>query len=416
MIKLVYDIGIFFYHIFLYLASFFHTKAKLFIKGRKNWKQYLNEKKFKNCSWVWFHCCSLGEFEDGKTFICEFKIKYPLHKILITFSSPSGFEIRKNTELADHVMYLPLDYSFNARYFINSINIKTIFFVRNEIWFNYLRFAKIKQIPLFHLSTFLNKKSNFFKWPLNRFFKDCFGYFDCLFVQNAETKNLLSLKLKTEKSLIVGNTRIDSVNNNKDELVELFDVENFVDKNMCVIGGSLLARDISLFLIAFEKLKSKNYKWILVPHEIDRDLLNEIVKNNIEETILYSNIRSLNKKHQILIIDCVGILPFLYRYSHISYIGGGFNRIGIHNILEPCVFGNTLLVGPNTRSYIEANDLIENKVCFIIKNENDLTQKIEEFTSNTELLNVNKLTGENYIRDNSGAVSRSLKYYALYLK
>jgi 3-deoxy-D-manno-octulosonic-acid transferase len=411
MLDALYNTGLFFYHSFIRLCAGFHTKAKLFSEGRREWKKQLDKKIFTEYSWAWFHCASLGEFEDGKTFISAFRNKFPQYKILITFQSPSGYELRHNSPLADHVMYLPADYTFSARYFVNSIHLKCVFFVRNDLWRNYLKVIKEKKIPLFFLSCLISEDSGFLKHPLRNFYRECFSCFDAVFAQTNKTQQLLSGHYNIRNIYVTGNTRIDAVAKNPSSNKIPEGIEKFAGGNFCVTGGSLLDADIDIFMEAY-RASEKNIRWILVPHEIKPKQIGELLKKTGNKAILYSEIKNLDDHHRLLIVDCVGVLRFIYRYSQFSYIGGGFNKIGIHNILEPCAFGSTIVTGPNTRHYPEAVELSRLGVCSVISHANNLQKMINEYFDAPEKIASNKIKAEKYISDHIGATDKALEICA----
>lgn len=414
MTYLFYHIGLTIFYLLIFIACPFNSKAKLWIRGRSNWKRCLEDYKFRENSWVWFHCSSLGEYEDGKTFIKAFKNEYPIQKILITFSSPSGFEIKKNKSDGDHVMYLPLDFYSNAKFFFQKINIHSVFFVRNDIWINYLRVARDMNIPVFHLSSLVDGASGFTKKGVRFFYRMAFSCFDHLMVQDENTKAILEKKLSMKKSTVVGNLRVDAVLQTLQSNFLISRISDFVGNDFCVIGGSLLRADISNFLFAYETLKKEKIKWILVPHEIKSDEIDEILVKLRGEAFVYSKMQNMKDGQSVLVIDCVGILPFLYRYSNLAYIGGGFNRIGIHNILEPCVFGNAIVTGPNIRNYREALDLSSTEVLKIITHSEALVTHIKTLTKNKNSLEKISNKAVAYIEKRKGATEKAMQIYKDY--
>jgi 3-deoxy-D-manno-octulosonic-acid transferase len=411
MTGFLYHITLLFFYSYFPLTSLFKSKSRLWLKGRKNWKDILKDKTFREEKWTWFHCASLGEYEDVVAFMKLHRDNYPDIKILITFFSPSGYEVRKQNSLGDHVMYLPMDFYSNACYFVKNINLHSVFISRNDIWYNYLRVAKEAGIPLFHVSASIDEKSNFSFFPVKGFYKKAFSLFDLMFVQNETTKQILENEFSVSSVIVAGNLRVDAVTMKQNCASVVAAVENFVADKFCFIGGSLLPADVKVFLETYHCLKNEDMKFVLVPHEINEDEILTIIKETKGEAVRYSRISELKNSHKLLIVDTVGILPFLYRYSSVAFIGGGFNKIGIHNILEPCAFGNSIFTGPNTRDYSEAVYLNALKVLSIIHNGNDLADKVKNLKSNSFLMEQRALAAKSYVNLQSGAAQKILYKY-----
>ncbi len=308
---------------------------------------------------VWIHCASLGEFEQGRPIIEVLKKDYPKFKILLTFFSPSGFEVRKNYELADYVFYLPSDSPKNANQFLKIVNPDIAIFVKYEFWYYYLKTLKKRGIPTFLVSGIFREQQIFFKKPLNLLHLKMLACFEHFFVQNELSKELLT-KHGYNNSTVCGDTRIDRVFSIANASSSFPEIEQFCSKNKVLICGSTWAKDESI-IIEFINRENNNWKHIIAPHNIQESHIEEIERKIEVEHLKFSEMKSQHKKQiqkaKVLIIDNIGILSAIYRYGDISYIGGGFGT-GIHNVLEPAVFGLPIIFGPKYQKFQEANDLI----------------------------------------------------------
>jgi len=381
----MYELLIHCYAALIRLAAPFSKKAERWANGRKDWTGRLKSFAAAGGPFIWFHCCSLGEFEDGKAVIEAVRKRYPGFKIVLTFSSPSGYEARKQYEHADEIMYLPADTRSNAERFIASLHPALAVFVRNDIWKNYLEALKQKEIPVMLLSFQMGRDSNFIKWPQSRLYKKAFGLFDELLVQDHKTAALMTEKLGITKAIVTGNMRINNICEASGKDVFLPEIEKFIGNNFCVIAGSTLKRDESLFLETYGSMPFQGIRWIIVPHEIDEQAITSACRKS-KRMIRYSEIEKLSEAHDLLWIDNVGMLPTLYRYAQIAFVGGGFNRIGVHNILEPAAYGCPVALGPRHRNYPEALELLNRKGIAIIKNMKELKSFILEYSSDSRLL------------------------------
>ncbi|MDD5569556.1 MAG: glycosyltransferase N-terminal domain-containing protein [Bacteroidales bacterium] len=398
---LLYNFIIKIYYSLIFISSFFNKKARLWISGRKNWIEILKQKrKFKD-NWIWFHCSSLGEYEDCCEIFNKIKNENPQKKTLLTFFSPSGFEVLKRSNNYDLVLYLPLDTPNNSKQFLEILQPQSVFFSRSELWLNYIVEIKKRNIPLFLLSLLLNKKSNFLKWPANLIYKECFAKFDHIYCQNEITKQILENKFKNKNTSVTGNTRFDRAYNETKNFKELKYINDFVQDNFVVVAGSCLPKDEINILKICKKFESNKIKWIIVPHYINERNLNKITNKNQNKIIRYSNILNLNANHSILYVDCVGILKYIYKYCNIAVIGGGFNKCGIHNIIEPSVYGLKTTFGPNHNNFPEAIDLIKIGGAVIHCNSMDLYSIIvNELESKNDFETKNKIIS--YVQSNVG--------------
>ena len=390
--KTLYNISIHFYVIGIYISSLFNAKAKEWLRGRKIIFTSLEKAINNHNNIVWFHCASLGEFEQGKPIIKAYKLKYPTHKILLTFFSPSGFEIRKTTPLANWVFYLPADTKSNAKKFISIVKPIKAVFIKYEFWFNYMAELKKQNIPFYSVSTIFRKEQVFFKY---RWFAKQLNNVSHFFVQDQNSKELLQ-NIGISNCTVSGDTRFDSVLANTQNPVRVPLIETFSKSKPTIICGSTWPEDEAL-LAKYIK-KNPNYNYIIAPHELQH--ISALQKQT--NALLFSKADSTNIRHNnVLIIDSIGILSNIYKYGKLAYIGGGFG-VGIHNILEAVAFGLPVIFGPNYQRFNEATELINKKGAISISNYTELTSAIDFFSA------FDKSIAINYIQENSGATDTIL--------
>lgn len=399
----IYNIGIAIYGLLIKLASIFNTKAKLFVTGRKNIFEQIKQRINPEDNPIWFHFASLGEFEQGKPVLEKIKKNNPQQKIVITFFSPSGYEIRKNYALAD-VFYLPIDTAKNAKKFIQLINPKQAIFTKYEFWYHYFKELHKNNIPLYLISVIFRKEQFFFKW-YGEFYRRMLSYVTHFFVQNHESIALLQSLNLTNISL-GGDTRFDSVYENALQPKELKLIETFCGGSNVLIAGSTWSEDEKL-LVALTH-KHPDWKFIIAPHEIGASHIQEIEKilpNAIKYSDLNKGAQNLNLACQILILNNIGMLSFLYQYGKVAYIGGGFGA-GIHNTLEAAAFGLPVIFGPKYDKFQEAKDLIALGCGQNISNENELLSAFNNFKSNEKA----SLAAKNYVATKRGATEKIIKH------
>jgi len=385
--SILYTIGIQLHIIVIHIAALFNAKAKLWVKGRKAIFQKLTEAIKENQDIVWFHCASLGEFEQGKPIIEGYKLKYPNHKILLTFFSPSGYEIRKNYDGVDWVFYLPSDTKKNAIQFLSIINPIKVIFIKYEFWFNYMTELNKKNIPFYSVSSIFRKEQYFFKYDWAAKQLNNVSHF---FVQDKNSKELLQ-NIGFTNCTVAGDTRFDSVIANTQNSVSIPLIEEFTKNKTTIICGSTWTQDEAL-LAKYIKV-NPNYNYIIAPHEILQ--ISALQKQT--NALLFSKADNTNINNcNVLIIDSIGILSNIYKYGDLAYIGGGFGS-GIHNILEAATFGLPLVFGPNYQKFKEANELIELGGAKSISNYSELEITI------LSSINFNKSIAKNYIKSNAGA-------------
>jgi 3-deoxy-D-manno-octulosonic-acid transferase len=363
---LIYNIAIHFYFYAVYLASFFNKKAKLWIKGR-NRAVYAKQEKS-----VWFHFASLGEFEQGRPVLENLRKAHPDKKFVITFFSPSGYEIRKNTSLADAVYYLPLDTAENARKFVDAIQPELAIFTKYEYWYHFFNELHQRHISLYVISGIFRPRQIFFKW-YGGFNRKILSFVTYFFVQDDASSQLLKT-IGITNVKVSGDTRFDRVWANAQEPKELPLIKQFKGNQRLFIAGSTWPADEKLIKGLLKAYP--NWKFIIAPHEIAdykiEDIMDMLIPNQvIRYTALANDPALLTPRHQLLVIDNIGILSSLYQYGDIAYIGGGFGA-GIHNTLEAAAFGVPVIFGPNYKKFKEARDLIALGGGFSIKNEKEL--------------------------------------------
>jgi 3-deoxy-D-manno-octulosonic-acid transferase len=397
--KLIYQISILGYSYLIRIASLFNPKAKLWVDGRKNIFKQIQSQVNPTDNIAWFHCASLGEFEQGKPVIEAYKAKHPTTTILITFFSPSGYELRKNYEGADYVFYLPIDTKSNAKKFIEIIHPSVAFFVKYEFWHFYLEQLYQQKTPTYLISGVFRNDQLFFKW-YGAWHKKMLHYFTHFFVQNSESETLLK-KIGFNNTTVSGDTRFDRVYENSLNTIKLPIVEAFKNNQSIIIGGSSWQTEEKILANYFLSNKS-NFKLIIAPHDISENHIKQIESLFKGKCIRYSKANEQNVVNEnVLIIDNIGILANTYQYTDIAFIGGGFTG-ALHNILEPTSFGNAILFGLKHQKFHEAQDLINNGGAFTIKNKIDLDETIIKISSQIEFIKTQNL---NFIINNKGATN-----------
>ncbi|MDR2139611.1 MAG: 3-deoxy-D-manno-octulosonic acid transferase [Tannerella sp.] len=385
------------------VASFFMRKARLTRLGQWYTNGILRERIDRNARYVWFHAASLGEFEQGRPVMELLKARCPEYKILLTFFSPSGYEVRKNYDGADVICYLPFDTPYKVKKFLNLARPAMAIFIKYEFWLNYLSELKRRRIPTYLISAAFRPEQIFFKC-YGRWYLQALCCFDRLFVQNRDSERLLAAHGITNVS-VCGDTRFDRVLAVQRQARLLPTVEQFAgDGRPVVVAGSTWPQDEELLLSCFNA--HPEFKLILAPHEIHRAHLMDIESRLSRPSIRLSetNDQSVADK-DCLIIDSFGLLSSIYRYGWIAYIGGGFGK-GIHNTLEAAVYGIPVLFGPNYRKFREAKELIAAGGGFCVTDNTALAARISEWHLHPESCrNAGRMAGD-YVQRNSGAAEK----------
>ena len=388
----IYTVGIYFFSFLVKVYSFLNGKTRKIVDGHVfTWEILEN---VDSEAFIWFHVASLGEFEQGRPLIESLKSQYPNQKVLITFFSPSGYEIKKDYKYADLVLYLPFDTPENARRFLSKISIKVAVFIKYEFWFNYLNELQNQNIPIIYVSSLFRRGQFYFKsdWML-----DIFKRVNHFFVQNEESKLILS-SYGIHNATVAGDTRIDSVLLTAKEKWLEKKIEKVLDGRPVVVFGSTWKGDHSL-LVSFINKHSSKYQYIIAPHEVDKKGITDL-ENSIEYTVsLYTVSDELT---DVIIIDSIGVLKYIYRYADVAYIGGGFNH-GIHNTLEPLSYGIPVLFGPkNYMKFAEAQKIVQLDLGSLVNSAN-FNKKLELYLDSKQLRNTVKEKVEKYIENNKGA-------------
>ena len=408
----IYNLIVLFAAQILKILALFSSKMKLFVEGRKSVFQTLKDKIHPEDKVFWFHAASLGEYEQGLPVIEKVKVQFPHHKIVITFFSPSGYEVRKNNAVADVTVYLPLDTKANAQQFLDLVHPEKVFFIKYEFWPNYLHELKQRNISTYLISGIFREKQVFFKW-YGGFYRNALKTFDYFFVQNEKSKTLLqSIGFSNVK--VSGDTRFDRVVAilEKDNFLDF--IEQFKNNQTTIVIGSSWPKDEEL-LVNFINQAADDVKFIIAPHNIKDEQINSLYKQIKKTKFKYSNyeIETLRKprleNYQVFIIDTIGILTKIYSYADIAYVGGGFGNPGVHNILEPATFGIPIVIGPNYSHFAEATALVGMEGCISIKNQSELNEAFDLLLQNEDERFEKGHICSTFVQMNKGATNSILK-------
>lgn len=403
----MYSLIIHLYAFFIELISPFHKKARLMRLGQWKTNGTLREKIDRNAKYIWFHASSLGEFEQGRPLIEKIKAEHPEYKILLTFFSPSGYEVRKNYGGADVVCYLPFDTPYRVKKFLDLSKPVMAIFIKYEFWDNYLSELKRRNIPVYIVSAIFRKEQLFFKW-YGGMYRKVLSYFTHIFVQDDASRELLSKYGVTNVS-VFGDTRFDRVqdvykNTKQIPMVELFVNNNRSDNQLTMVAGSSWQQDEEVYLNYFND--HPELKLIIAPHEIHKDHLMHIESMLKRPSIRLSEATEKDiKGKSCLIVDSFGLLSSIYRYGDLAYIGGGFGA-GIHNVLEAAVYGIPVIFGPKYQKFKEARDLLQVGGAFSITDEKTFESKMEELSTYRDLLEAAGVAAGDFVKSNIGATNR----------
>jgi 3-deoxy-D-manno-octulosonic-acid transferase len=402
--KLLYNIFISLYAAAVFCAAPFYTKANHWLQGRKNWRKQLRQIKFGNGKRIWFHCASLGEFEQARPVIEKLKQQEPSIEIILTFFSSSGYEVRKNYSAATLVTYLPLDTKQNASDFLDILTPDIALFVKYEFWFHFLFELKKRKTPVILFSAAFREEQIFFKW-YGSFFRQMLFTFSKIFVQTEQSKHLLeSVKIKSE---VVKDTRFDRVWQVAHQGKKFSAVEKFKNETNIFVAGSTWLPDEEFIIQLHNENLLPGYKWIIAPHQITAGRIKDLLKAFGSRAI---TLTSLNDKHahyfDVLIVDTIGDLSSLYQFGNIAYVGGGFNY-SVHNILEAAVYGIPIVFGPNHKKSVEAVALQKLGGAFSFTKYPELKKVVLEIDS-TE--NKSGRIAQRYVEENLGGSLRITDY------
>ncbi len=392
------------------VAARFNKKMRLFVEGRKNVFDNLQEKISPTDKTVWFHFASLGEFEQGVPIMEEVRKLKPDHRFIISFFSPSGFEIKKNTPLADVVVYLPLDTPSNAKRFVEAVNPNLVFFVKYEFWPNYLFELQKKNVPTYLVSGVFRRDQLFFK-SAGAFMRRALQAFDHFFVQNEESKLLLE-SIGFSNMTVSGDTRFDRVAHQIEMDNTLPFADEFKGDSLCIVCGSTWPEDVAV-LLEYVNSAAENVKFIIAPHKIEPFGIEELKAQIVGPTLLHSQMKGKDAAgYQVLIIDCIGLLSKLYSYADIAYVGGAMGKTGLHNILEPATFGIPIIIGKNFKNFPEAEQLQRLQGLFAVTNSRETTAILYKLVNDPDFRNRSGRIARDFVNNNSGATQLIMDHLA----
>ncbi len=405
------------YNLSIHLASFglrivalFNKKMKLFVNGRKDVFEILQQKISSEDKTIWFHCASLGEFEQGVPIMETIKKQRPDHKIVVSFFSPSGFEVKKNTPLADAVVYLPMDTRANAKKFLTAVHPTMALFVKYEFWPNYLLELQKKNVPTYLVSGVFRKDQIFFK-SYGGFMRKALQSFDHFFLQDENSEELLK-NIGFSNVTVSGDTRFDRVSHQIEMDNTLKFAEDFKGNSLCIVCGSTWPED-EVVLLDYINAAPENVKFIIASHKIEADKISDFTNKIIKKTVLHSNKDEVNiSDYDVLIIDCIGLLSKLYSYADIAYVGGAMGSTGLHNILEPATFGVPIVIGKNYGEFPEAIRLRDLAGLFSIKNASECSEILNKLVTNKDFRTKTGMISGHFVNKNTGATAKIMRHIA----
>lgn len=408
-LSLIYNLGIYLTHFALKCIAFFNKKIKLGVIGRSKTFTILKNNIHAQDKTLWFHCASLGEYEQGLPVFEALRKHYKTHKIILSFFSPSGYEIRKKSPIADIVIYLPLDTKQNAKQFINIVNPELTIFVKYDIWPNFLTELKSRNLKAILISASFRKNQSFFKF-YGKTLRNALFAFEHIFTQNKVSKTLLQ-SINYNNVTVSGDTRFDRVYNQLDKNNYLDFIESFKGNKVCIVAGSTWPQDETLFVNYINKETTEGVKYIIAPHNINHKQIRDLKDKLNVNTILFSEKDKKDSvKAQVFIIDTIGLLSKIYHYADIAYVGGAMGNTGLHNTLEPAVFGVPIIIGNKYYKFPEAKAMIEINGMFSISNQKEFNSLLTELIINKEKRKKIGHKNLNYIKKNRGAVIQILDY------
>lgn len=395
---------------FIQIIALFNKKLSLFVSGRKQSFKILKERISATDKVFWVHVASLGEYEQGLPIMEQLKVKFPSHKIVLTFFSPSGYEVKKNNTIADATLYLPMDTIANAKQFLRLCHPEKAFFVKYEYWPNYLNQLNQQNTPTYLVSGILRPDQVFFKW-YGGFYRKALNTFTYFFVQNEISKSLLN-QLHYTNVEVVGDTRFDRVSQILEYDNTLPFLEAFTNHktSKTIVIGSSWPEDEKLLANYINKAENQNIKFIFAPHNIKKDQINNLVQSLTVPTVLHSEHQDKDlTQYRVYIIDAYSILTKAYSYADIAYIGGGFGA-GIHNILEAATYGVPVIIGPNYKKFQEAKDLITLGSCVVVNSQSDLDRIFNELLHDEAKRVKLGETSNHFILKNKNATDKIMKH------
>lgn len=407
--KPLYNIALYIAEFSLKILAFFNKKIKSGVDGRSKTFKTLEKHLSSHDQTFWFHCASLGEYEQGLPIFKHLRAENPHHKIVLTFFSPSGYVVRKNTDVADVVVYLPMDTKNNAKRFVELVNPELTIFVKYEIWPNYLSELKKRNLRAILISAVFRKEQSYFQF-YGKMMRDALSTFEHIFVQDKNSMVLLN-SAHFNKVTLAGDTRYDRVSDQLQQDNKLSYIEEFRDGKLCVVIGSSWPDDEALFTAYINSRTSNNVKFIIAPHNIKSNQIDQFAKQLNKKTVLFSKKDEQNlSEFEVFIVDTIGVLSKIYSYADIAYVGGGMGQTGLHNILEPAVFGVPIIIGKNYQKFPEAFEMITNGGVISIKNKEELQDSLDRLIKNAEERKTLGHLNRDFIKNNKGAVIQIMSY------
>lgn len=403
------------YNLLIHITSFglkivalFNKKIKLFVDGRRDVFKILENKIQLNEKTIWFHCASLGEYEQGVPIIQAFKKQHPHFKIVVSFFSPSGYENKKNSTLADVIVYLPMDTQKNAQRFINAVNPTLSIFVKYEIWPNYLFELKKQNIPTLLISGVFRKNQLFFK-GYGGFMRNALFSFNHIFLQDENSEKLLQ-SIGFANTTVSGDTRFDRVSHQIEVDNSLPFVKEFKGESICIVCGSTWPEDEAV-LLNYINTAPENVKFIIAPHNIHTEKIASFAKKLTKKVLLHSKKESVNiALYDVLIIDCIGLLTKLYYYANIAYVGGAMGKTGLHNILEAATFGVPIVIGKNYQEFPEAIRLRNLSGLFVVNDAKETASILSKLVTNKNFREKTGMIAGHFVNQNTGATQTVINW------
>ena len=402
--RILYNLGIYIINGLAHLLAFFNPKARLWIDGTKDWEGRIRNKINPEDRNIWIHCASLGEFEQGRPLIEDLKKEHPEYRVVLTFFSPSGYEIRKNYEKADCIIYLPADTPANARKFISILKPELAILVKYEFWNNYISELYRNNIPLYLISGIFRPGQHFFMW-YGSFFRSILRKFKILFVQNEESAKLLK-RIGIENVMVTGDTRFDRVIQIASAAKDIVQIDHFRGDEKIFLAGSSWKQDEEI-MAQYINTNPGMMKWVFAPHEIHPENIDRLEKLFKVKTVRFSEFSESDSDARVMIIDNIGMLSSAYRYSYIAAIGGGFGK-GIHNVLEAACWGVPVMFGPRHEKFREAIELIKENGAVSFDSFFTFRDMLEKWLLNEPFYLKSANAASSYVIKNKGATVKIL--------
>ena len=390
------------------IGGWFSEKLKLFINGRRDVFYYLKGTIARGDETIWFHAASLGEYEQAVPVIEVVKELFPEKKIVVSFFSPSGYEVKKNKSIADVTTYLPLDTKSNVRTFLDLVHPSWALFIKYELWPNYLQELKNRKVRTLLISGSFRKDQVFFK-PYGSGMRSYLSTFEHFFVQNNKSKELLN-SIGFQNVTVSGDTRFDRVSQQVEQNNHLEFMENFCGSRLCVVAGSTWPEDEEL-IVPYINKSSEEVKFVIAPHTMKPARILQLQKSLVKKAVLYSEKKGKDlSSYQVLIIDNIGLLTKIYSYAHIAYVGGAAGTTGLHNILEPATFGIPVIIGKNFSKFPEAIELQRLAGLYAAEDKAELSASMEKLVRDEELRKASGMNAGHFINSNTGATETITQY------